>query len=119
MGDIVPRDELVRRGGKGVAGVAGGIGIFLLRGIAAGGGFSIPGLIVGGIVTLIGLGMSSSQKDRPSGLITAAAGVLTAIASLPIVGGLASALMWIGGTGLLAGGIYSIYKFIKGIKSRS
>jgi hypothetical protein len=46
------------------------------------------------------------------------AGILTAAASLPIIGGLAGFLMGAAGVGLLIGGGISLYKFIKGLKSR-
>ena len=118
MGDIVPREQLVKTGSKGVGGIVGGAGLFLLRAFTIGSGFSLPGIIIGGLVSVFGLGISSSPKDRMAGMVTTGAGLLTVIASLPIVGGLASALMWIGGAGLLAGGAYNLYKFIKGLKKR-
>ena len=47
MGDIVPRNQLVKQGVQGIAGVGGGIGLLVLRAIAAigEGALSLPGLI--------------------------------------------------------------------------
>ncbi len=51
MGDIVPRNQLVKQGFKGFAGVGGGVVLLVLRAIAhIGGGFSLAGLIVGGML---------------------------------------------------------------------
>jgi hypothetical protein len=119
MNDIVPRNTLVKQGTKAVGGVGGGAALLILRGIANfGAGLSLPGLIIGGVITVIGLGTTSSKSDRSSGLLVTGAGLLTAAASLPIIGGLASFLMGAAGIGLLVGGGISLYKFIKGLKSR-
>ena len=103
----------------GFAGVGGGVGLLVLRGIARiGGGFSLLGLIVGGVVTFVCLGAAAKDPaDRDAGRIGAAAGVATMVASLPVVGGLASALMWISGIGLLVAGGISLYRFYRGLKA--
>ena len=120
MNELVPRSTLVRQGSRGIGGVAGGIGLLVLRGIAGvGAGLSLPGLIVGGGLTIFGLGAAArDKKDQTAGWITAGAGILTGVASLPLVGGLASGLMWIAGVGLLGTGGYSLYKFFKGLRAR-
>ncbi|TVQ38405.1 MAG: hypothetical protein EA384_09315 [Spirochaetaceae bacterium] len=121
MREIVPRETLVKQGMRGFGGVGGGVGLLVLQSLARiGGGFSLPGLIVGGGLTLFGLGVAAKDPtDRDAGLVTAAAGIMTGVASLPIVGGLASGLMWISGVGLLAIGGYNLYRFFRGIKARS
>lgn len=114
--EMVPRNELVRVGGKGVAGIAGGIGLLVLRGIASA---TVPGLVVGGIITAVGLGISAaSKKDRLAGLVATGAGALTVVASLPLIGGLGSGLMLAGGVGLLVAGGIGLYKFFKGLRTR-
>ena len=119
MGDLIPRNELVKQGLKGAAGIGGGIGLFILRGIASpGGGISIPGLIVGGIVTLAGLVIATSKEDRNAGMITAGAGAATGIASLPLVGATAGWLMGLAGFGLIGAGAYSLFKFFKNLRKR-
>jgi len=120
MNDVVPRNTLVKYGMKAAGGIGGGIVLFILRAIAVGGkgAFSLPGLIVGGIFALVGLGLSTSKDDRSLGLIAVGAGALTAIASLPIVGWLGGALMWISGIGLLIGGGLNLFRFIRGKRTR-
>ncbi len=121
MREIVPRETLVRQGMRGFGGVGGGVGLLILQSLARiGSGLSLPGLIVGAGLTVLGLGVAAKDPtDRDAGLVTAAAGIMTGVASLPIVGGLASGLMWISGVGLLAIGGYNLYRFFKGIKARS
>ncbi|MFP4362858.1 MAG: hypothetical protein ACLFR1_03200 [Spirochaetia bacterium] len=114
MGDMVPRQTIAKDAGKAIGGIGGGAALMLLNGLGG-----IPGIVVGSVITLAGLGISSSKEDRIAGLITTAAGALTIIGALPFVGGIASTLMTIGGLGLLGGGIYSAYRFFKGMKSRS
>ncbi len=118
--EIVPRETLVRQGMHGFAGVGGGVLLLVLRGLARiGGGFSPVGLIVGTALTFVSLGAAAKDPaDRDAGMIGGAAGVATMVASLPIVGGLASALMWLSGIGLLITGGISLYRFHKGLKAR-
>jgi hypothetical protein len=121
MGDIVPRNQLVKQGVQGVAGVGGGIGLLILRAIASigEGAISLPGLIVGGVVTVAGFVIMSSPEDRRAGMVTIGAGALTLAASLPLVGPIASPLMWIGGFGLIIAGAVSLFRFIRNLRRRS
>ena len=121
MGEIVPRNQLVKQGVQGIAGVGGGIGLLILRAIAAigEGAISLPGLIVGGVVAVAGFVIMSSPEDRRAGIITIGAGALTLAASLPIVGGVANAFMWIGGFGLIIAGGISLFRFIRNLRRRS
>ena len=120
MREIVPRETLVRQGMHGFGGVGGGVGLLVLQSIARiGSGFSLPGLVVGGALTAVGLGVAAKDPaDRDAGLVMAGAGLITGIASLPIVGGLAGALMWISGVGLLGIGGVNLYRFFKGLRAR-
>ncbi|MBN2552178.1 MAG: hypothetical protein JXB06_05390 [Spirochaetales bacterium] len=121
MGDIVPRNQLVKQGVQGIAGVGGGVGLLILRAIAAIGekAFSVPGLIVGGVVTVAGLVIMSSPEDRTAGMVTIGAGALTLAASLPLIGGIANAFMWIGGFGLIIAGGISLFRFLRNLRRRS
>ena len=121
MGDIVPRNQLVKQGVQGIAGVGGGIGLLILRAIAAigEGAFSVAGLIVGGVVTVAGFVIMSSPEDRRAGVITIGAGALTLAASLPLIGGVANAFMWIGGFGLIIAGAVSLFRFLRNLRRRS
>lgn len=120
MGDIVPRETLVRQGMRGFGGVGGGVGLLVLQSLARiGGGFSLLGLIVGGTLAIFGLAVAAKDPtDRDAGMVIAGAGIMTAVASLPIVGGLASGLMWVAGVGLLGIGGVNLYRFFKGIRAR-
>jgi hypothetical protein len=121
MGDIVPRNQLVKQGVQGIAGIGGGVGLLILRAIAAigEGAFSVAGLIVGGVVTVAGFVIMSSPEDRRAGMITIGAGALTLAASLPLVGGIANAFMWIGGFGLIIAGAISLFRFLRNLRRRS
>ena len=121
MGDIVPRNQLVKQGVQGIAGIGGGVGLLILRAIAAigEGAFSVAGLIVGGVVTVAGFVIMSSPEDRRAGMITIGAGALTLAASLPLVGGVANAFMWIGGFGLIIAGAISLFRFLRNLRRRS
>jgi len=119
MGDIVPRNQLVKQGFAGFAGVGGGIVLLILQGIAhLGKGFSLAGLIVGGIIALIGAVVTSSPEDRRAGMVTLGAGALTVVGSLPMIGGLARGLMVFGGIVLMGAGLWSLFKFWRNLRKR-
>lgn len=117
MGDLVPRKEMVNQGVKGVGGVAGGVALLIVKGLLFSLGL-VPGLIIGGVLTLGGLAISRSKGERTAGAVVAGAGILTLVASTGIGAGLAGALMTIGGIGLLAFGGYSLIKFILNLRKR-
>jgi hypothetical protein len=113
MSELVPRKEMVKQALKGVGGAGGGILLLFLSGLPA-----LAGWIIGAILVVLGLGTSSSKSDRISGLVITAAGVLTILAQLPIIGGLGRFLMGIGGLALIGGGLYSLFQFFKNLKAR-
>ena len=113
MGDLVPRNELVSRGSKGVGGIIGGAVVLALNALNP-----IASLIVGGIVGLTGLGLSRKKDDKATGYVLAGAGALTAITAIPGLGGLATGLLVISGVGLLLLGGWNLVKFISGYKKR-
>ena len=96
MGDMVPKNELVGQGSKGIGGIVGGAVILTLASIGA----PIPSLIVGGIVGIVGLAMSSSHDDRKAGLLVAGVGGLTAISAIGALAGIAGTILTISGIGL-------------------
>ncbi len=115
MGDLVPRKELVKQGMMGIGGIVGGGILLLLTGISGPAGW-----IVGGLLTIVGLGVSASRDDRAAGVVILGAGVLTLVSALPLgIGDTASWLIWAGGIGLIIAGGYSIIKFIINLKKRS
>jgi hypothetical protein len=119
MGDIVPRNQLVKQGFTGFAGVGGGVALLILQGIAhLGKAFSLPGLIVGGVISVIGAVVASSPEDRRAGMVTLGAGALTVVGSLPGIGGLARGLMVAGGVVLIGAGLWSLFKFWRNLRKR-
>lgn len=121
MNDMVPSRTLAKYGVAAVGGIAGGIGLMVLNLLT---GLPILGLIAGGVVTVIGLGAMASPaaEDKRAGLITTAAGGLTVLSHVSILGpiaGLAGSLVNVGIIGLLGMGVWNAYKFIKGLKSRA
>ncbi len=113
MNEMVPRKALVKYGSQGVGGVVGGVVMLALGGLNP-----IASLIVGGSVALIGLVLSRTKDDRTAGLVATAAGIITAATAIPFIGGLAGTLLTISGVGLLVAGGISLFKFIRGYRSR-
>jgi hypothetical protein len=111
MGEIVPRKEVSRDGLKAVGGLAGGAALMLLSGLG-----TVPGVIIGGVLTLAGLGLTASREDRLAGGIAAGAGALTVLSKLLGFGG---GLLFVGGAALLISGSVSLVNFIRKLKSRS
>jgi hypothetical protein len=111
MGEIVPRKEVSREGMKAVGGLAGGAALMVLSSLG-----NVPGLIVGGVITLAGLGLTASKEDRLVGGIAAGAGALTVLSKLLGFGG---GLLFVGGAALLVTGSISLVNFIRKLKSRS
>ncbi len=115
MGELVPRSELVKQGWRGFGGVAGGILLLALRGIA-GAGFW-PGLLAGAFLVILGVGIGSSRQDRVAGGITTAVGAATLIGSIPAFGAVRW-LMSVAGIALLAAGAWSLVKFFINLRKR-
>jgi hypothetical protein len=113
MGDIVPRESIVKYGTNAAGGVIGGILMLSLRHLPF-----VPALIVGGVFAIAGLLISRSSEDRTTGGILIGAGVLIAVAGIPFIGGIAGFLMIVSGVGLLAIGVVNIVRFFKGLRSR-
>ncbi len=112
MSDIVPRSEVTKSGVKGVGALAGGVGLLILNAL-----HPLAAIIVGGVLTVGGLAFTTgTKKDRTAGAVTMGAGILTALAGL--IPGF-HFLLWLPGIGLLGAGVYSIIKFIRGLKTRT
>jgi hypothetical protein len=117
MSDIVPRNELAGQGVRGVVAIAGGIGAIALAGISG-----WWGIIIGGVLTVIGLALASPRKDRLGGVVIAAAGAAVFFSSLPVLGGIFKFLDWImraAGIVLIGIGGFSLFKFISGLRKRT
>jgi hypothetical protein len=116
MNDIVPVNEVAKRGVIAVGGIVGGIILFILGSLPP-----VAGIIAGALIGIVGFAALSSKDpgDRLPGLVAAAAGALAIVSGLPILGGLAKFLLGAGAVALLAMGIWNAVKFLKGMKSRS
>ncbi|MBN1696040.1 MAG: hypothetical protein JW881_00885 [Spirochaetales bacterium] len=113
MGELVPRQQLVKQAMVGVGGIGGGIILLALGGV----GFW-PGIIIGGLIGIVGLAMAASKKDKGAGLIVAGGGIVYALSRLPFLKPIAGFLLGAGGIALIAVGAYSAYKFIKNLNAR-
>ena len=109
---MVPKKSIVKYGSQGVGGIVGGAVVLALLG-------TVGSLVVGGIIALVGLGLSRSKDDRTAGIVATTAGVVTAVTALPLLGGLAGTLLTISGIGLLIAGGLNVFKFIRGYRSRT
>jgi hypothetical protein len=102
---------------KGVGALVGGVGLVVLSLLGP-----VLGIIAGGILTVVGFSLTGSKSDRTAGIVTAGAGIVTAVSGLshvlhflPNLGW----LMWIPGVALIGAGVYSLFKFFRGVRSRS
>jgi len=126
MNDIEKRNNipstssLSKLGVSAVGYCAAGIFILILNSVVRS---TWPGIIVGGIVCLFGIGTLKSKDpaDKKAGLIITAAGALTVLSriNIPFITPVSSFLLGIGAFGLLALGIWNGIKFILGLKKRS
>ncbi|MDR2144394.1 MAG: hypothetical protein LBP29_08500 [Treponema sp.] len=116
MNDIVPVNEVAKRGVVAIGGIAGGIVLFILGSLPP-----LAGIIAGAVIGVVGIALLSSKDpgDKLPGLVAAAAGALAIVSRFPLLGGVAKFLLGAGAIGLLALGIWNAIKFFKGMKSRS
>jgi hypothetical protein len=113
--DIVPREKLTKQGVTGLVSVAGGVGALVLNVIDKG----VVGMIVGGAITVAGLLLSGSRHERTAGVVTTVVGAATLAASVGILGGLVHGVLVAGGIVLLGVGAYSLFRFVRGLKTRA
>lgn len=118
MNEVVPTRTLAKQGVAAVGGIAGGLGLWILSSLST---IPIIGLVVGGAVTVLGLGAMSSREseDKRAGVIATAAGGLTVLSNIGLFAGLAGGLMGIAVVGLLGMGAWNAWKFFRGLKSRA
>lgn len=110
MNDIVPRETLSKQGMAGFTAVGGGIGLWAMS------MFGWLGFVIGGVLTVAGVAVSMHKEDRKPGLVIAGAGVLGILSAA--ITGFPDLLLRLAGTGLIAFGGLSIWRFFRGIKSR-
>jgi hypothetical protein len=114
MGDYpVDSTELRSKGTRGVISLGAGIGLLGVQAI-----INIPfvGLVAGGALIVLGiLGLVGKTKiDKTGGMLAIAGGV-----ALFALKGVASFVIGAGALGLLIYGGWNVFKFVKGLKSRS
>jgi hypothetical protein len=113
MSDIVPRSEVTKSGVKGVGAVVGGTTLLVLSAITQ---IPVIGVIAGAVLAVVGFSLTTSRPDRTAGAVTAIAGIVTAVASLfPSL----RWLIWVPGLGLIGTGVYLLFKFFRGMKTRT
>ncbi|MDR0402377.1 MAG: hypothetical protein LBH35_02180 [Treponema sp.] len=116
MNDMVPVNEVAKRGVIAVGGIAGGVILLVLGSLPV-----VVGIIAGAVIGVVGVAALSSKDpgDKLPGFIAAAAGVLAIVARLPILRGPAKFVLGAGAAALFAMGIWNAVKFFRGMKSRS
>jgi tetrahydromethanopterin S-methyltransferase subunit C len=94
----------------------GGIALLVLGGLG-----TVVGLIAGAVVGVVGLSelKSANPTDKRTGTFIAAAGALTMVSKIPVLGALAKPVLFVGAIGLLGIGIWNGIKFLQGLKARS
>lgn len=117
MDDLVPTQTLAKQGVAAVGGIAGGIGLWVLNGLAH---VPVVGIVAGAVVTVIGVVAlrSEAPEDRRVGGVVTGAGVLSILSGIGIFGGLAGGLMGLASIGLIGLGAVNAWKFYKGLRSR-
>jgi hypothetical protein len=115
-GGYTPTGVLARQGVTAIGSLIGGAGLLIAGALPP-----VPGIIVGAVVGVIGIGaaVSGDRDDRKLGIFAVAAGSLTILAKIGIVKPLAGTLLAIGAVGFFAAGIWNGIKFLKGLKSRA
>ena len=118
--DFPSTSNLTKIGISAIGYSAAGIFLFILNNVTEN---IVPGLIVGGIVTLFGIISLRSKysADKKAGIIITIAGILTLLSKtgIPFIAAGSKLLMIIGAIGLLALGIWNSIKFFRGLKKRT
>jgi hypothetical protein len=118
MGDYYPTDtnEVRKNGMRGVISTGAGIGMLLFNSLLH---LPVIGWILGGGLVALGImGLAGKARaDKTTGMILMGAGIL-GLSSF-VLKGLTSFVLGISGIALIGFGAFSLFKFIKGLKSRA
>ena len=118
MSDSYPTEtsELRKEGTRGVIATGAGVGLWIVNGL-----LHVPylGAVIGGALAILGLLglLARNRTDKTTGVVMIAAGG-AGLASI-ILPGLSSFLFGIGGLALVGFGAFNLFKFVRGLKSRS
>lgn len=118
MGDNYPVDsgEVRKHGMRGVVSTGAGIGLILFNSLLH---IPVLGMVLGGVLIALGvMGLiGKNRTDKTTGTVLIAAGGL-GLASF-LLKGLTGFILGAAGLGLIGFGVFSLFKFAKGLKSRS
>jgi len=101
----------------GTGGIAGGIGVLVVKGIASSFFWPVGPLVVGGLILWGSWRLFQKPNSALVGMVGLAAGLLVAATALPVIGPLAGFLLTLSGIGLIAGGAWAIYQTVKSRRS--
>ena len=118
--DIPSTKSLSKTGVRAIGFAAAGIFVLILNAVSQS---FLPGLIVGSVVSLIGIGSFRSKDpvDRKAGVLVTAAGAATIVSKtgIPLLAPLSNVLLGFGAFALLALGVFNGIRFFIGLKKRS
>lgn len=109
--------ETVRKSGmRGVVSTGSGVGLLLFNSLLH---LPIVGYVIGGALVVLGvMGLiGKNRTDKSTGAVLIGAGVL-GLASF-FLKGVTGFLLGAGGLGLIGYGLFNLFKFARGLKSRS
>ncbi|NNM67644.1 MAG: hypothetical protein HKM06_06515 [Spirochaetales bacterium] len=107
MSDLMRKDNRVKIF-WGTSSIVGGLGIWGLMGLLHN---PIAAVVVGAVIFCVSWRLFQKPSSAMAGMVGMLAGVLVAVS--PVVGVLASFLLGASGLGLLAGGIWTLYKVFR------
>jgi hypothetical protein len=111
---LVTRSQLIKLSIIAIGCIVGGIILLVLKSLNF-----WPGLIIGGIITFIGLIIILSKKDRFVGLVTFGAGAVIVLSVIPGLGSLADILMSLSGWILIIAGAVAVFFLIRAMQKRT
>jgi len=107
----------VRRAGmRGVVSTGAGVGLILFNTLLH---IPVVGYVIGGALVVLGIMglIGKNRTDKSTGAVLIGAGVL-GLASF-LLKGITGFVLGAGGLGLIGYGIFNLFKFARGLKSRS
>ena len=117
MGDNYPTDsgEVRKHGMRGVVATGAGIGLILFNSLLH---IPVLGMILGGGLVALGLMglIGKNRTDKTTGTVLIVAGAF-GLASF-FLKGFTGFILGTAGLGLIGFGVFSLFKFAKGLKSR-
>jgi hypothetical protein len=120
MDDYYPvsTTELRKQGTRGVISTGAGVGLWVVNGILH---IPVVGIILGGALAILGLLglLGRDRTDKTTGAVLLVAGAAGLSSVLPFLRPISSFLFGVGGLALVGFGVFNLFKFIKGLKSRS